>query len=79
MATFVADASVTLAWCFEDEVRLWTDSLLDRVRHGDDIVVPAHWPTEISNGMLIGLRREAHPARAPGVILGRIGGVTYRG
>src|SRR5271157_6315358 len=58
MATFVADASVTLAWCFEDEATLWTDSLLDRLRHGDDIVVPAHWPTEISNGMLIGLRRK---------------------
>jgi len=58
MATFVADASVTLPWCFEDEATPWTDSLLDRLRHGDDIVVPAHWPTEISNGMLIGLRRK---------------------
>ena len=58
MATFVADASVTLAWCFEDEATSWTDNLLERLRHGDDIVVPAHGPAEISNGMLIGVRRK---------------------
>ena len=32
MATFIADASVTLPWCFEDEATAWTDSLLDRLR-----------------------------------------------
>jgi len=58
MATFVVDASVALSWCFEDEATAWTDSLLDRLRAGDSIVVPAHWPTEISNGMLIALRRK---------------------
>jgi len=58
MAAFVADASVTLAWCFEDEATAWTDGLLDRLRTGDNIVVPAHWPTEISNGLLSALRRQ---------------------
>lgn len=57
MATFVADASVTLPWCFEDEATAWTDGLLDRLRNGDQIAVPAHWPTEISNGLLMALRR----------------------
>lgn len=55
---FVADASITLSWCFEDEATSWTDSLLDRLRNGDQIIVPAHWPTEISNGMLMALRRK---------------------
>jgi predicted nucleic acid-binding protein len=55
---FVVDASVTLAWCFEDEATTWTDGLLDRLRNGDRILVPAHWPTEISNGMLMALRRK---------------------
>ena len=55
---FVVDASVTLTWCFEDEATTWTDGLLDRLRNGDQIVVPAHWPTEISNGMLMALRRK---------------------
>jgi hypothetical protein len=42
METFVVDASVTLPWCFEDEATAWTDRLLDRLRSGDEIVVPAH-------------------------------------
>ncbi len=58
MATFVADASVTLPWCFEDEATAWTEDILDRLRDGDHIVVPAHWPVEISNGMLMALRRK---------------------
>ena len=57
MATFIADASATLPWCFEDEATAWTDHLLDRLRAGDRIMVPAHWPTEVSNGMLVALRR----------------------
>jgi predicted nucleic acid-binding protein len=32
--------------------------LLDRLRGGDRIIVPAHWPTEISNGMLMAVRRK---------------------
>ena len=28
------------------------------MRQGDRIVVPAHWPTEISNGLLVALRRK---------------------
>jgi predicted nucleic acid-binding protein len=58
MAVFVADASATLAWCFEDETNSWTDGLLDRLQHGDRIVVPAHWPTEILNGLLVASRRK---------------------
>ncbi|MGA3053992.1 MAG: type II toxin-antitoxin system VapC family toxin [Candidatus Korobacteraceae bacterium] len=58
MAIFIADASVTLPWCFEDEATAWTDGLLDRLRAGDRIMVPAHWPTEVSNGLLVALRRK---------------------
>ena len=58
MAVFVVDASAALAWCFEDEASSWTDGLLERLRQGDRIVVPAHWPTEISNGLLVALRRK---------------------
>lgn len=58
MAVFVIDASATLPWCFEDEATSWTDGLLERLRGGDRIEVPAHWPTEVSNGMLVALRRK---------------------
>lgn len=58
MAIFVVDASAALAWCFEDEANSWTDGLLERLRQGDRIVVPAHWPTEILNGLLVASRRK---------------------
>jgi predicted nucleic acid-binding protein len=58
MAIFVVDASAALAWCFEDEANSWTDALLERLRQGDRIVVPAHWPTEILNGLLVASRRK---------------------
>ena len=58
MESFVVDASATLPWCFEDEATPWTEGLLDRLRAGDRLVVPAHWPTEISNGMWMAVRRK---------------------
>ena len=58
MTTFVADASVTLAWCFEDKGTASTDGLLERLGAGDRITVLAHWPTEVSNGLLMGVRRK---------------------
>ena len=67
MTIFVADASVSLAWCFEDEASTLADKLLDRLRQGDRIVVPAHWPTEISNGLLVASRRKRIKADQPGL------------
>jgi predicted nucleic acid-binding protein len=58
MASFVVDASVTLSWCFEDEANAGADALLERLRSGDQVCVPAHWPTEVSNGLLMALRKK---------------------
>jgi predicted nucleic acid-binding protein len=58
MAIFVADASAALAWTFEDEANTWTDELQERLRLGDRIVVPAHWPTEILTGLVVASRRK---------------------
>jgi predicted nucleic acid-binding protein len=54
---FVIDASATLPWCFEDESTPWTETLLDRLSAGEQAFAPAHWPIEVSNGLLIALRR----------------------
>ena len=51
--------------CFEDEASSFTDGLLERLRHGDQIVVPAHWPTEILNGLLVASRRKRIQADQP--------------
>lgn len=65
MGVFVVDASAALAWCFEDEASGWTDGLLERLRQGDRIVVPAHWPTEILKGLLVASRRKRIKADQP--------------
>lgn len=61
MPPLVADASVTLSWCFEDESVAWTDSILRGMGGGDRMAVPAHWPTEVLNGLLTALRRKRIP------------------
>ena len=56
MAGLVVDASVSAAWCFEDEASDFTESVLDEVaRHGAR--VPALWPFEMSNVLAISERR----------------------
>ena len=57
MSGFVPDASVTLPWRFEDEATPWTEALLDRIEGGEEVVVPAHWPLEVLNALLIAQRR----------------------
>jgi predicted nucleic acid-binding protein len=57
MPGFVADASATLPWCFAEEATTATEALLDRLRTGETAVVPAHWPTEVVNGLIMAVRR----------------------
>jgi len=54
---FVVDASVALAWCFEDEATPQTEAVLDRLSH-DTAVVPSLWELEVSNVLLAGERRD---------------------
>jgi predicted nucleic acid-binding protein len=53
---FVLDASIAMAWCFEDETTQETDAVLDRIVE-DPAVVPAVWELEIANVLLVGERR----------------------
>jgi len=57
MAAFVIDASATLPWCFADEATEATNALLTRLGRSDEAVVPAHWPVEVANALLIAVRR----------------------
>jgi predicted nucleic acid-binding protein len=57
MGRWVTDSSVTLTWCFEDEATPATDALLSKLRAGDEAAVPAHWPVEIANSLLMAIRR----------------------
>jgi predicted nucleic acid-binding protein len=55
---FVLDASIALAWCFDDESTKYTDALLDVLSDGGEAVVPALWAVEVGNGLLVGERRK---------------------
>jgi predicted nucleic acid-binding protein len=51
-------ASVTLAWYFPDEQTDRTHERLERLTQGDRVIVPAHWPTEVANAFLMGVRKK---------------------
>ena len=59
---FVLDASVTIAWCFEDEASAYADAVLDSLLHARALA-PAVWPLEISN-VLAGAERRGRIDKA---------------
>jgi predicted nucleic acid-binding protein len=65
MAAFILDASVALAWCFEDEKTDWSEEVLERLRHSDRVNVPAHWAVEVANGLLMAARKKRIPPEQP--------------
>jgi predicted nucleic acid-binding protein len=48
--SFVIDASVTLAWLFEDEVSEYADRVVARLR-SDSAITPTLWTLEVANGL----------------------------
>jgi predicted nucleic acid-binding protein len=54
--TFVLDASVTMAWCFEDEATPHSDAVLERLAD-EAALVPSLWELEVSNVLLLAERR----------------------
>lgn len=57
----VLDASVVLAWSFDDEQDDYADRLLTRLTSGEaTAAAPAVWPSEVVNGLLVAERRGRH-------------------
>ena len=54
--SIVVDASVTMAWCYEDEAAAAADEALERLRT-DDAIVPPLWQQEVANVLLVAERR----------------------
>ena len=53
---FVVDASLALAWHFEDEISEYADRVLERLRE-DRALVPSIWPLEVANALVVAERR----------------------
>ena len=56
MTTVVLDCSLAMAWVFPDEATETTDRLLDALTDGQAFV-PALWPMEVANVLLVATRR----------------------
>jgi predicted nucleic acid-binding protein len=77
MSGFVLDASVAVAWCFDDESSPAAWALLDRLRTAP-AQVPALWPLEIGN-ILVGAERRRRISQARTVeFLGILGDLDIR-
>ena len=48
----VLDSSVTMAWCFEDQVTPYSETALEALSSGQALV-PSVWPLEIANVLLV--------------------------
>src|SRR5438270_6411597 len=53
---FVLDCSVTMAWYFKDEANAYANSVR-RSLNGGRALVPALWPLEVANILVLGERR----------------------
>jgi len=52
----VLDASVALAWAFDDEVNPFAEHVIDQIGRSGALV-PSIWPAEVANALLMGERR----------------------
>ena len=59
MTRFVVDASVALCWYFPKQKTVYTEAVFDRLAGGDEALVPALWPFEMVNGLVVAARQKA--------------------
>jgi predicted nucleic acid-binding protein len=55
--SLVLDASLTLSWYFDDEVKPAADAVLERVG-AKGAIVPSLWRMEVANALQVALRRK---------------------
>jgi predicted nucleic acid-binding protein len=54
---FVADASVTVGWVHPGRATKQTAAMLDAIADGATLEVPALWPLEVANALIVLVRR----------------------
>ena len=57
MKKFILDCSVAIAWCFEDETTIYTESVLNSLKEAAAIV-PKLWYIEVANVLLMAQKRK---------------------
>lgn len=59
MKSFVVDASVALCWYFEDQTTAYTEAVFECLACGGKAIVPALWPLEMVNGLVVAWRQKS--------------------
>lgn len=54
---FVADASVAVGWVHPAQATSQTDAMLQAIADGATLEVPALWPVEVANALIVLVRR----------------------
>jgi predicted nucleic acid-binding protein len=54
---FVADASVAIGWIHPAQATTQTAAMLDAIADGATLEVPALWPLEVANALIVLVRR----------------------
>ena len=54
---FVADASVAIGWVHPAQATTQTAAMLDAIARGATLEVPALWPLEVANALIVLVRR----------------------
>ena len=71
---FVIDNSVVMSWCFEDEGNSYAEAVLESLETGEAFV-PAIWPLEVGNVLLVAERKKRLSHASAVRFLGLLGGL----
>jgi predicted nucleic acid-binding protein len=75
---FVADASVAIGWVHPAQATAQTDALLQSLAEGSTLEVPALWPMEVANALLVLVRRRKLNEDERQIALGWLRGLPLR-
>jgi predicted nucleic acid-binding protein len=75
---FVADASVAIGWVHPAQATMHTAAMLDAVAEGATVEVPALWPLEVANALIVLRRRHKLTEDERQVGLGWLRGLPVR-
>jgi predicted nucleic acid-binding protein len=73
-ARFVVDNSVVMSWCFEDEGNSYAEAVLESLE-SVQAFVPAIWPLEVGNVLLVAERKKCLSQAAVVRFLALLGGL----
>jgi len=73
-ARFVVDNSVVMSWCFEDEGNRYAEAVLESLESAEAFV-PAIWPLEVGNVLLVAERKKRLTQAAVVRFLALLGGL----